>query len=86
LKDVIPALWTISCDVSKGPDCLLSNVEHGRVEEVDKLGNSSGLNDDLSVIGGARGYIGECPGSLELENYQTNAKGKIKKKTTWSME
>jgi len=66
LEDVVSALGRVSGDVSERPDGLLPDVEDGRGEELDEERDGVGVNDDLGVIRGSRGDVGESPGGLEL--------------------
>lgn len=68
LEDEISALWRITSNVSQRPNSLLTDVEDGRGEELDKERDGARVDDDLGVVRGSRGDVGEGPGGLELDH------------------
>ncbi len=68
MKDIISALWAVTSNVTQSPDCLLANVQDRGRKKVNELRDSPSVDDDLSMLSGARGDVGQGPSSLELEN------------------
>lgn len=66
LENVIPALGAITSDVTQSPNGLFPNIEHWGREQLDEFRNGLGADNDLSVLSGTRGDIGERPRGLEL--------------------
>lgn len=67
LENVVPALGRVTGDVTKRPNSLLADVEDGGGEKLDEERDGAGMNNDLGVVRGARGDVGESPGGLELK-------------------
>jgi hypothetical protein len=74
LKNVVPALRAISGYISQCPNCLLTNIQDRRGEKVDKLWDSLGADDNLSMLRSSRRNVGKCPSSFELRK-KTNFNG-----------
>lgn len=66
LENVVPALRAVTSDVAQSPDSLFPDIEDWGREQLDKFGDSLGADNDLSVLSGARGDVGERPRGLEL--------------------
>lgn len=66
LEYVISALGAIAGDIAQRPNCLLTDIEDGRREKVDELGDSVGVDDNLGVLLGAGSDVGQSPCSFEL--------------------
>jgi hypothetical protein len=47
---------------------LLADIRERRLEQADEKGHGASVHDDLRVSGGARGDVGQRPGSLELHS------------------
>lgn len=58
LEDIVPALRTVTSNISESPDSLLTDVKHRRRKQIDKLWDSIGSNHNLSMFSGARGDVG----------------------------
>ena len=67
MQDKVSALRAVTSNVTKGPDSLLANIRLGALEQLDKDGDGTGVDNDLCLLSGARGNVGQSPGSLELD-------------------
>lgn len=65
-EHVIPAVRAVTSNVTQRPNGLLPNIRLGAAEQLNKDGNGSGLDDDLSLLCGARSNVSKGPGGLEL--------------------
>ena len=63
---IISAVRAVTGNVTKSPNGLLPDIRLGTAEQLDKDGDSAGLDDDLGLLCGAGGDVGKGPGSLEL--------------------
>ena len=68
LEDVIPALWAVSSNVSESPDRLFPHIVDTGRKQPNEFRDSTGADNGLSVVGGARRDICERPGGFELQN------------------
>ena len=65
-QDKVAALGRVTSDVTKRPHGLLAHVVVGGVQEVAEARNGATLEDEASLLGRARGNVGQRPCSLEL--------------------
>ena len=65
--DIVPALRAITSDVSQCPHCLLAHVRVLRAEQSYQQWDSTVVHYSVCLLGVARGYVGECPGCLKLQ-------------------
>jgi hypothetical protein len=66
LQHEISALRTVTSNVTKRPHRLLSNIWFMAAEKFDEYWHSSSLNNNLGLLSGARGNVGESPSRFEL--------------------
>lgn len=66
-QDVVTACGAIAGNVSKSPDGLLPDIGFRACKKLDKDGDSTGLDNDLSLCGTAGRNVCESPGSLKLD-------------------
>lgn len=67
-QHIVSALGTVTSNVAKSPDGLLANIGDVGGQELAEDRDGASVDDDLSVLRGARSNVGECPSSLKLSN------------------
>lgn len=65
-EDIVTAVRAVTSDVAEGPDGLFPDIRLGATKKLDENRDSTSLNDNLCLSGGAGCDVGQSPGSLEL--------------------
>lgn len=58
---------SVTSNVSKGPDCLLTDVLVGGCDQANEGRNGPTRNNSCCLVSCARGNVGQSPGSLKLD-------------------
>lgn len=66
-QDEVTAVGAVTSNVTERPDGLLANIGLRATQQLDEDGDSTGLNDNLGLGGGAGGNVGQGPSGLELD-------------------
>jgi hypothetical protein len=66
-QDIVSARGAVTSNVTESPDGLLADIGLGAAQQLNKDGDSTGLDDDLGLCGRSRGDVGQSPSSLELD-------------------
>jgi hypothetical protein len=66
-KNEVAARGAITGNVTKGPNSLLPDIRLVAAKKLDEDGDGACLNDDLCLLGGARGDVGKSPCGLKLD-------------------
>lgn len=66
LEDEVAACGAVTSNVTECPDGLLPNVRLVAAQKLDKDGDGAGLDNDLCLLRGTGGNVGEGPCCLKL--------------------
>lgn len=66
LEDKVAAGRAITSNVTKGPDSLFPDIRLMAAQQLDENGDRARFNDDLCLLGGTGGNVGQSPSGLKL--------------------
>jgi hypothetical protein len=66
LQYEVAACGAVTSNVTQGPDGLLPDIWLVAAEQLDEDGHGTGLDDDLCLLRGTRGDVGQSPCCLKL--------------------